>query len=474
MGGLSTELYNPVFPASSRDPKLLWQRQIESFKSNMATMGAVYTKIHDTRSYSKFALAITASDIVRYNDTLDYKDIHWRYRDDFTKDNRMIASYIYSNRIDTAFRIKAGISGNLIGYDFFQLKLDRNSTLNINEIPLGGKQIEGSGFSGTMQAYGQAVYTINSRLNISGGVNFLMLFMNNTASLDPRFSIRYQLNANQRLSLAIGKYSQHLPLPAYLYTIPDTLSNGEIEGNYINKNLRMMYSNHAILSYQYATAKQLKIETELYLQDLHHVPVASAIKNYAYTMLNDNSEFPALPVSDEGRGLNYGIDLAVEKMFAGNFYFLATGSLFSSKYKPLNEKWYYTRFSSTWVSALTAGKEFDFGRGRVLQVGARFINNGGHRYTTLDEIKSKEKGKFIGVENGTNASQMPAYWKIDGRIAYRFSRPKLAMNISLDMSNLTGHKNPNSVGYNAETNQLFYYFHTGNDFIPLLSIQADF
>jgi hypothetical protein len=69
---------------------------------------------------------------------------------------------------------------------------------------------------------------------------------------------------------------------------------------------------------------------------------------------------------------------------------------------------------------------------------------------------------------------MPAYWKFDGRIAYRFSRPKYAVNISLDMSNLTGHKNPNSVGYNAALNELFYYYHTGNDFIPLLNIQVDF
>jgi len=434
----------------------------------------VYTKIHNTSSYSKLAMALTASDIIRYNDTLDYSDNHWRYRDDFTRDNRLIASYSYSNRLDSSFRIKAGITGNLIGYDFFQMKLDRNSTLNINEIPLGGKQVEGDGVSGTLQAFGQGVYTINSRLNVSGGVNFLMLLLNRTASLDPRLSVRYQLKANHRLSLALGKYSQHLPLPAYLFTLPDTLPSGQVEVNFINRNLPLMYSNHVILSYEYATTKQLKIQSELYLQDLHHVPVATDVKNSGYTMLNDNSEFPALPVSKEGMGLNYGIDLSVEKMFSGNFYFLATGSLFSSKYKPVNDKWYFTRFSSSWVSALTAGKEFDFGKGRVLQVGARFIHNGGHRYSTLDKVKSRELGKFVSTENGNNASQMPAYQKIDGRIAYRFSRPKLAMNISLDMSNLTGHKNPNSVGYDASLNQLFYYYHSGNDFIPLLSIQMDF
>ena len=474
MGGLSTEIYNPMNPVERRDPNILWHWEYVLFKSNMGTLGAVYTKFHNSKSYSKLALATTASDITRYNDTLDIDDNRWRYRDDFTRDSRLIGSYTYSNRIDSMFRIKAGITGNLIGYDFFQMNTGRRSTLDINQIPLGGTEVKGKGISGTIQAYGQGTMNLNPQLSLSGGINFLMLYLNKTVSVDPRLSARYQFNPNHRLSLSIGKYSQHLPLPAYLYTMPDTLNDGKIIINYANRNLKMIHSNHFILSYQCTTEKQFKIQAEAYLQDLHHVPIAANLNRPDYTMLNDNSEFPVLPVSDKGRGLNYGLDLAVEKLFSNDFYFLVTGSLFKSMFMPLDKRWYYTRFSSTWVSAFTAGKEFDFGRGRVLQLGTRFICNGGHRFTTFDPVKSKEKGSYVGAEGGFNESQMPPYWKFDGRVAYRFSRPKMAVNISLEMSNLTAHKNPNSVGYNASRNQLFYYYHTGNDFIPLLSIQIDF
>lgn len=311
------------------------------------------------------------------------------------------------------------------------------------------------------------------KLTLSGGLHFLMLFMNTTASLDPRFSVKYQMSPGSRLSFAIGKYSQHLPLPAYMYVDADTLADGTINAVSVNKYMRMMHSNHYILSYQYATPAKFKFQAEAYFQDLYHVPVAADPKS-KYSMLNDNSEFPALKTSDEGRGMNYGIDVAVEKYTINSFYILATGSLFAAKYRPMDGKWYNNRFSSNWVSAITVGKEWDFGKGRVLQAGIRFIHNGGHRYTTIDYEKSAEKGEYVAAEDGYNASRMPAYWKFDGRIAYRFSRPKYAMNISLDMSNLTGHKNPNSVGYNAATNELFYYYHTGNDFIPLLNIQIDF
>lgn len=474
MGGLSTEIYNPLYPLEDRDPNTLWHWEYVSFKSNMGTVGAVYTKIHDTKSFSKLAMAVTASGINRFNDTLDFLDRAWRYRDDFTKDSRLIGSYVYSNRLDSAFRIKTGVSGNVIVYDFFQINLGRRSTLDISKIPLGGTEVEGMGIAGTVQAFAQATYNFNQRFSISGGLNMNVLLLNNTASIDPRLAAKFQINETNRISLAVGKYSQHLPLPAYLYKSADTLSTGTVTTESVNRNLKMIYSNHFILSYQFATLKQLKVQTELYLQDLHHVPVAADPNKFEYTMLNDNSEFPVLPVSDKGRGLNYGIDFVVEKLFSNNFYFMATGSLFASKYKPLNNQWYHTRFSSNWVSALTAGREFNFGKGRTLQVGARFIHNGGHRYSEPDEQKSVAEEKYVASADGFHALRMPAYWKLDGRLAYRFSTQKTAMNISLDMSNLTGHKNPNSVGYDSKLNELFFYYHSGNDFIPLLSIQVDF
>jgi hypothetical protein len=48
------------------------------------------------------------------------------------------------------------------------------------------------------------------------------------------------------------------------------------------------------------------------------------------------------------------------------------------------------------------------------------------------------------------------------------------MNISVDVSNITGHDNPSAVGYNATTNELYYHYHGGLDLIPLLSVQVDF
>jgi len=368
MAGNSVEIYNPYYPAEERDLNVYWHSEYVYFASRMATMGAIYTKTHDSNTYSKFAIAATSSFIDRYNDTLDYQDVPFRYRLDTTTDNRLYATYVFSKRFGPLFRMKTGVIANLIHYDFFQMILPRRTSAEAWAERFWGTEAQGSGITQTAQAYAQGIYNISEKLTLSGGFHFLTLFQNMTASVDPRFSAKYQFNRNHRLSLALGKYSQHLPLPAFAYVKTDSLPDGSLQTSYPNADLKLLYSNHAILYYQYTSDKLLKIQTELYVQDLHNVPV-SPNPDDLYCFMNTNSEFPVFTVVSEGKGLNYGIDVAIEKYTAKSFYFLVTGSLFAAKYKPLDGQWYHNRYSSMYVSAFTAGKEFDFGQGRVLQLG---------------------------------------------------------------------------------------------------------
>jgi hypothetical protein len=250
------------------------------------------------------------------------------------------------------------------------------------------------------------------------------------------------------------------------------VSNGSVEVNYPNSDLEFIYSNHYILSHQYTTSQKLKISTELYYQSIYKGPVAADPDNLYY-FLNNMTSFPAFDVESKGEAFNYGIDVGVEKLFSNDFYFLATVSLYQSKYRAANGNIYNSRFNGVYLTAVTAGKEFKLGSG-VFQVGSRFTCNGGYRYTPHDPVLSAEAGTFIALEGQEMTGQIPAYWKLDGRIGYRFSRPEWAMSISLDIANFTGHKNAKAAGYNANTNEVFYHYHDGVDLIPLLSIQVDF
>ena len=472
MIGISYEDLMPYYPAEERDPTVGWHFFDRLFGSRMGSVGIVHKKVFNSQTHLKLSAAVTSHYNYSKYDSLNLEDERFRYHHREYNDNRLIANAVLTRSFTDRWKIKTGVTGSLILYDFFQKEIPLSSIADLGQNTSRYLSVEEAGTSGTAQTFLQTTYDISSKLRVSGGFHALFLELNNSGSIDPRFSVRYQANTNHRLSLAIGKYSQMLPLPGYYYQQYDTLANGTVNSYYPNFNLDFIQAYHYILAHQYTTSDKLKISTEVYYQDIYHVPV-SKDPDDLYYFLNNMSDFPAFDVESKGRGYNYGIDLGIEKLFSNNFYFLLTGSLYQSKHRPADGRYYNTRFNSIFLSALMAGKEFNLGSG-VFQVGGRFSCNGGYRYSPHDPVKSAEAGRYVALEGEEMTGQIPAYWKIDARVAYRFSRPKWAMNISIDISNLTGHDNPSSVGYNATTNELYYHYHSGLDLIPLLSAQVDF
>jgi hypothetical protein len=472
MGGISYEEYMPFYPAEERDPAISWHFFDKKFGSNMGTVGIVHTKVYNAKTHLRLSAAINTNYNYRKYDSLSVSNEAFRYKHNEYRDNRLILSAVLDHSITDKLKIKTGLIGNVILYNFFMKNLPLSNISDISENSNQFLSVDEKGLTETAQAFLQASYELSPKLTITGGFHAIGLLMNTTGSIDPRFSIKYQENANNVTSLAIGKYSQMLPLPGYFYLQHDTLSNGTVYSYYPNMDLKFIYSNHYILSHQFTTTKKFKVSTELYYQDIHNGPVAADTSDIYY-FLNNMSDFPAFDVNSTGRGFNYGVDLGIEKMFSNDFYFLLTGSLYQSKYYASNGKLYNTRFNGNYLFAFTLGKEFKIGSG-VLQIGGRYTLNGGYRYSPYDPEKSAKARQYIVLAGSEMTAQNPAYWKIDGRIAYRFNRPKWAMNISVDVSNITGHKNVSDVGYNATTNEMYYEHHSGMDLIPLFSFQVDF
>ncbi|MEM1220098.1 MAG: TonB-dependent receptor, partial [Bacteroidota bacterium] len=92
----------------------------------------------------------------------------------------------------------------------------------------------------------------------------------------------------------------------------------------------------------------------------------------------------------------------------------------------------------------------------------------------FDPVASQSAGVFVPLAGAQWSEQVHPYFRIDGRISYRYNRPKWSGVISLDVHNATSRKNTNSVAYNAETNETYFRQYPGGDFIPVLSFQFDF
>ncbi len=306
---------------------------------------------------------------------------------------------------------------------------------------------------------------------MNAGGHIMYLPLNNTYSIEPRLSLKYSPQPRHTLGLAYGLHSKMLPIATYFYAVQDTV-NGVITESFPNKDLPLVKAHHLIGSYSYATPNGLRFTTEVYYQSLFNVPVSTDADN-VYYMLNGRPSFPEQATEGSGKGENYGVDVAIEKFFSSKVYFLLTGSVFKSYFYPKYGNRYHSTYANNFVTGLTIGREFAYKKGRILQVGARILYNGGNRYTPLDAAASLAEDRYVMDLTQLNAAQIPNYFRIDTRIAYRYNARRLSGNISLDIQNVLNYKNPNNVAYDAENNVLLFRNHTSG-LVPVLAFQFDF
>ncbi len=468
IGGLSTEHYTPVELAEERDPGIAnhWEDRVQG--SNMACIGATYTQLFGDKSYLKGTVAVMSSYIFRQYDTLSLTDARFRYNTQDYNDSRISTSWSYRKEFTDQWMMKAGAILHGVDYTFFKETAARGSVSDITG-ENRDRNLDGQGLSMIGQVYALAQYAPVHGLDINAGWHALYLGINGNVALDPRLSMKYSFGTGHQLGLAIGKYSQTLPLAAYFYE-EKTPDGSNVQPNFEAPFLR---SNHYILSYTYVTKNLLKFNSEVYFQKLSNVPVL-ANDTEGYWMLNNQADFPEQEIVSEGKGENYGIDLDIEKFFSNNFYFLLTASFFDSDFILANEERYPTKFATRWVSGLTMGREFPFKNKSVLQVGGRVMYNGGFRYTPFDPVLSAAAGKYVPQAGAYWTGQVSPYFRIDARLSYRYSKKKWSGNISLDIQNVTSHKNQNRADYNAAKNELRISHYPGGDFIPVLAFTFDF
>ncbi|HPH19968.1 MAG TPA: TonB-dependent receptor [Haliscomenobacter sp.] len=463
IGGLSEEHYIPVENPAERVVGLSSQWEDRVRPANMGALGWTWTYLPDDKSYLKTVVALVSSRIERMSDTLNREDERYRYDTQKYLDTRLLSSITYNRKLNTRAMVKTGLIFNQIWFDFFKSTRARSNTSNINQTQFN-TAVQGSGNTQQFQQYAQLHYNLSDKLALNTGYHFLHLFANNSSSLEPRISLEYKPQSNQRLSLAYGLYGRALPLMAYYFT--------DTTGAYLNKNLKLLKAQHTILAYHFYTQNKMRIILEAYWQHLYNVPIRPDAR-FTYWMLNESDEFPQFKTVSQGKGNNYGIDAAIEKLFSNSWYFLINGSLMKGTFQTLNGETYNTRFNTVFSSSLSLGKEFPLRKGSVLQIGGRFLLNGGFRYTPHDPVKSAQSGRYEALAGADFAQQVPSYQRLDARIAYRFNKKKLAGNVSLDVQNGLNRINPSRVGYDAVRNAT-YVVYDGSGVVPVLGVVLDF
>jgi hypothetical protein len=304
------------------------------------------------------------------------------------------------------------------------------------------------------RAFANWKHKFNEVLQLVTGVHYQQVSLSNDLALEPRISMNWKFTPRQDISLGYGLHSQVQPRTVYFSeTLVDTVN---LEYVQTNRDLGFTRSHQLVLGYQLMINSTNRFKAEMYYQKLYDVPVTTHESHFS--MINYGGSFSTASVHDslinKGLGWNVGIELTMERFLSNNFYYLATLSLFDSKYRASDGKTRNSLFNGNFILNLLGGYEWQLRRQNAISVDGRLSWAGGLRTIPIDLEASREAGETVRDDSRAYDSRTDDYFRLDVRIAYKWNRPKATWTFAADIQNVTNHINPFFSEYNPETDQI--------------------
>ncbi|MDD4747041.1 MAG: TonB-dependent receptor [Salinivirgaceae bacterium] len=376
-------------------------------------------------------------------------------------DNRISGSYTLNKRFNSKNTTK-------IGLIYKQIIGDLKDSILLNDNTFR-PQYDFDGSTALLQAFAHHQYRPSDKISMGFGVHYQQFMHNNSFSIEPRLGVKYRLNELHSFTLGYGLHSQISPLFSYFYMAK--LDDGTLVKT--NPELGLTKSHHFIGGYDFKINEFTRAKVDTYYQRIFDAPI-DAHESNAYSTLNDGASFVLQTpeyLANRGKGKNYGIELTIERFLNNGFYFLATGSLFDSKYTGSDNIEHNTAFNSNYVVNGLIGKEFVFSGNKsrkTLSIDIKTTYAGGKRTTPYDLTLNTTTGFYERNWDETKAFsiKLTDYTKTDLKISYKISGSRVSQEWALEFTNLLNNKNIQSDQFNKLTGKTNYVYQTTFMVIP--------
>jgi len=323
--------------------------------------------------------------------------------------------------------------------------------------------VKDKGGSLALSGYSQSSFRINNQLTVNAGIHGNYFRLINKAVVEPRIGLRWFILPRLTFGLAYGKHSRrenidyyfvqtnNIPLPPSndersesrerLRAIPskeEFFLRSEKKGEF-NKKLDFAKAHHFVVAYDWSVSEYIRLKVEPYFQYLYHIPVE---KGNPFSVINHRDFWMMLPLTNDGKGRNFGIELTLEHYLYKGYYYLFTTSLFQSRYKDGDGIWRNTRQNRNFIFNALGGKEWRLGRQKqnLLHGSLRLTLQGNERYVPIDELASIAEQKI--VYNYAKAYQTPLKPEFISHftLGFKMNRKTLAHELAIKVINLTSYK----------------------------------
>ena len=319
------------------------------------------------------------------------------------------------------------------------------------------------------QPYVQATYRFNEKYSLVPGLHFSYFDLNGAASVEPRLGANWQINTKHKLSFGYGLHSRTQALSTYY------LGTQMDDGSLIltNNDLGFTKSHQFVLGYNNSITANTRLKAEMYYQTLYDVPVEK--NSTSFSMLNTGAGWGVAAqdsLINTGTGQNYGLELTAERFFYKNYYYLATLSLFESKYKGSDGMERNTAFNGNYVANVLFGKEFTINSKSTFNIDFKMTYAGGKRYTPIDLEASQNAGATKYDETKAYSEQFDAFFKADIKFGYRLNWRKVSQEWVFYIENFTDHDNILMQTYSPSKNEVTNVYQLG--FFPMMQYRIHF
>jgi hypothetical protein len=455
------------------------------FRSRMATTGATWTKTLNAKTYVKVTAAAAGSRVTPHHEYI-YRHVEDGLYVvdslppmlDYDFKEEKLALYAFMNRkLARGTTLKAGIN----------LERQRLSYLDSARAILPGAGSDGTNLlapwrvrwdtttiATQLQPYVQFKQRLGDRLVVTAGLNSLYssINKNSIAPVEPRFGMSYDLGKSQRLAFGYGLHSQLQS--GYLYFYGPTSPGGNPREQ--NTGMGLTKSHHLVLGYERMLGSNIRLKSEAYYQHLYNIPVTVAPSSFS--LVNTGAGFERFfpdSLQNTGLGRNYGWEITVERFFRDGYYFLVTASFFDAQYQGSDLMWRNTSFNGRYALNTLFSREFTMKSGSAFNVGGKLTFAGGRWYGPVDEAASNAAQEIVYVDATVNTQQFRAYFRADVKLAYRWNRPKVMHEFSVDLVNVTDQQNILTLTYAPDApdgNPIREEYQLG--FLPIFYYKLDF
>jgi hypothetical protein len=265
-------------------------------------------------------------------------------------------------------------------------------------------------------------------------------------ALEPRLTLRYQINKFAAIKAALGAYNQAPDPSSFLQAFGST-------------SLGLQQGWHYVLGADFQPTATLHIEVQGFYKDLRNLVVRG-----------ENVGDPLL--ENDGRGRVYGGELLIRQELWKNFFgWIAYTLSRSERQDHPDQPWRLFQYDQTHI--LTIIGSYKLPRGYQVGIRFRYVTGNPHTPVLLGQgYFDSNTGGYVPLHGPTYGERLPAFNQLDLRFDKKWTFNKWALSVYVDIQNLYNAKNPEGLTFNFNYTQVQSV--SGLPFLPVVGIRGDF